>query len=251
MKSRNIVTAWANDTSSSNTTWVSPFTNQTSTSQATIWDTVIDSRTFVVRSAQDHMMNVVLRNVKRNAPTATPTRITPMISAGQISTNVFRDDVSVQSSVRDVILRDGTETTIKLPDGSRLEVKKDGSFELIDTDAKVTYRACRVRNFNPFLNASDKLEAFIRFCGTVGVRQSEVLRLPLELFVAWLVIEAARADGEAEPDLPLVPRLKERVSPRCSACGRFLSLLKRQRKIDFCAPKCFERHFNKALVAHA
>lgn len=143
---------------------------------------------------------------------------------------------------------DGVARIVTLPDGAKLDVKADGSYEMIDKDAKVVYRACRVRDFNPFLNASDKLEDFIRFCGTVGVKQSEVLRLPVELFVAWLVIAAAKADGEPEPDLPLVPKLKRRALPRCTSCGQFLSRLKRQKRLDFCAPKCFETFYDRALV---
>lgn len=142
-------------------------------------------------------------------------------------------------------LNPGTEITIGLPDGGKLEVKADGSYAVIDKDAKITYKAHRVREFNPFLNASDKLEEFIRFCGTVGVRQSEVLRLPMELFVSWLIIEAARADKEPEPELPLIPKLKSRARPQCTGCGRFLSRAKQEKRLEFCAPACFEVHFDR------
>lgn len=225
-------------------------------SATTIWDNIVsgsDTLTLSVHKRNNAMFNVVLRQVtpssKRYRPPSQIVSGPTSVSSGQIYTNRLSDSRDTPPPSRDIILRDGDERTIKLPDGSRIELRKDGSFELFDADAKVTYRANRVRNYNTFLNASDKLEAFIRFCGTVGVRQDEVLRLPIELFIAWLVIEAARQDGEAEPDLPLVPDLKKIVKPRCNGCGRFLALQKRQRKIDFCAPRCFERHYVKALAA--
>jgi hypothetical protein len=168
------------------------------------------------------------------------------IIAGQITAN--RGPMGIDGAGnRSMQIRDGSAVKIALPDGSTLDVKADGSYEVLDKDAKVTYRACRVRDFNPFMNASDKLEEFIRFCGETGVRQSEVLRLPIELFVVWLVISAARLDGEPEPDLPLIPDLRRRALPRCT-CGRFLSRLKRERKIDYCAPKCFDAHYARALA---
>ena len=105
----------------------------------------------------------------------------------------------------DVTIRDGQSAKVNLPDGSIIDVKADGSFTIEDSDAKVTYRANRVRDFNSYVNASDKLESFIRFCGDVGVKQSEMLSIPIKHFIAWLIVESALADGEepqtALPDL--------------------------------------------------
>ena len=138
-------------------------------------------------------------------------------------------------------IHDGQELTLRMPDGGLLEVSKDGSYVLNDKDSKVIYRANRVRDFNPFLNASDKIEDFIRFCGSVGVKQDEMMDIPIRLFIAWLVIEAAKADGEPEPaDVPLLPDLKARAKPRCRSCGRFTSRKLQLRKLEFCRPICFE-----------
>jgi hypothetical protein len=58
--------------------------------------------------------------------------------------------------------------------------------------------------FNAYLNGSDLVEQFIKWCGEQGVRRGEFARLPIELFVRWLIIEATKADGlaaEGEPQL--------------------------------------------------
>ena len=138
-------------------------------------------------------------------------------------------------------IADGRAINIRMPDGGFLEVSKDGSYVLNDKDSKVIYRANRIHDFNPFLNASDKIEEFIRFCGSVGVKQDEMMDVPIRLFIAWLVIEAAKADGEPEPaDVPLLPDLKARAKPRCRSCGRFTSRKLQLRKLEFCRPVCFE-----------
>jgi len=138
-----------------------------------------------------------------------------------------------------IVIRDGTERNIHLPDGTFILVAKDGSFTINDKDAKVTYRANRVRNFNAFVNASDKLEAFIAFCGAAGVRQGEMLDIPIKHFIAWLIVEAAKADGEAEPatEMPMLPAPR---ATRCR-CGRFMPRKLVERKIAFCRPVCLER----------
>lgn len=73
------------------------------------------------------------------------------------------------------------------------------------------------REFNRFINASDLLEEFIRWLGSQGVKQGEVMNLPLELFVKWLVIRACEQDGE-EPGVSLeLPG-----AHRCLGCQRFM-----------------------------
>jgi hypothetical protein len=96
-------------------------------------------------------------------------------------------------------VQDQRPTKLSLPDGTVIDVKSDGSYVINDADAKVVYRASRVHDFNAYLNASDKLEDFIRYCGEQGVRQDEMLSIPVRHFVAWLVVEAALADGEEPP----------------------------------------------------
>lgn len=141
---------------------------------------------------------------------------------------------------REINLNDGRPHTIKFPDGTIIEVKANGSFEIFDDDAKVIYAANRSRDFNPFLNASDKLEDFIRFCGEAGVRQGDVLGIPIKHFIGWLIVEAARADGEPAPKVALLPDLRKAARPHCRTCGRFISPRLPAQKIEFCRPRCFE-----------
>lgn len=76
------------------------------------------------------------------------------------------------------------------------------------------------REFNPYINASDMLEEFFRFLGTEQVRKREVFKLPLDLFVKWLIIRACEADGEEPPVTLELPAPKQQ--PRCLGCQRFL-----------------------------
>lgn len=55
---------------------------------------------------------------------------------------------------------------------------------------------------NRFLAASDLLEDFIAYVGPHGVSKAEFRDLPIELFIQWLVLEAAKQDGEDIAELP-------------------------------------------------
>lgn len=136
-------------------------------------------------------------------------------------------------------LHKGFAYVLELPDGAYLEIGADGSYLFKEDDAKVRYKAAP-RDFNPFLNASDKIEDFIKFCGQHGVRKDEMLQLPLKLFIAWLVIEAAKADQEPEPNIPLLPDLRKRTEARCAQCGRFMKRTIKAKQIDVCRVECFE-----------
>jgi hypothetical protein len=83
-----------------------------------------------------------------------------------------------------------------LPDGSKLVIDFNGNYEIIDHNAKVTYKSNNIREFNKFVNSSDVLEDFIRDVGKLGVKQKDVFSLPIELFINWLIIRAAEKDGE-------------------------------------------------------
>lgn len=147
---------------------------------------------------------------------------------------------------RDADVQDGHATKIKLPDGTVIDVAKDGNYTINDKDAKIVYRANRLREFNSFLNASDKLEGFIKFCGEQGIRRDDMLNLPINLFIGWLVLEAAKADQEPEPPVPLLADLRKVKVPRCGGCGQFLKRDLAARKITYCAPVCFDKHFARA-----
>lgn len=91
---------------------------------------------------------------------------------------------------------------ILLPDGSLLHLDRHGNYSIEDDHAKVVYKANRVREFNPYINASDLLEQFIKFLATVGVLQKEVLEVPINVFIHWLVYKAAERDGDEVKDTP-------------------------------------------------
>ena len=129
--------------------------------------------------------------------------------------------------------------TYDLPDGAKLITDTDGNYRIDDADAKVTYRANRNRDFSPHLNASDMLAQFVRYVGSLGVRQDEVLGLPIELFINWLIIEAAERDQDPLPPevVPIERRLIEVVKPRCLSCGRFIPRLHQRHRFQFCHPQ--------------
>lgn len=160
------------------------------------------------------------------------------------------DELFKQWCKGDWYLKDGTRKKIHLPDGTVIELLETGSFLIHDQDAKVIYRANRVRDFNKYLNVSDRLEEFVKFCGQQKLERGEFLELPLKLFLGWLVIEAAKADQEPPPaDIKLIPDLRKVIAPRCVGCGRFLPRYAKQKQLSFCAPPCFERHYNRAIPA--
>ncbi len=93
-----------------------------------------------------------------------------------------------------------------LPDGSCLEIDHNGNYVVNDDQGKVTYKATKIRDFNPFLNASDLLEQYITELKPLGVRQDEVLQLEIEHFINWLIHKAAEKDGDIPPaDVPKLP----------------------------------------------
>lgn len=75
-------------------------------------------------------------------------------------------------------------------------------------------------NFNKYVNGSDLLEEFILFLGTEGVRQGDLMNLPIELFIKWLIIRACEED-QVEPDVVLALPAPT-PQPRCLGCQRFM-----------------------------
>jgi hypothetical protein len=131
--------------------------------------------------------------------------------------------------------------SITLPDGAKLHVDDVGNYRIEDKDAQVTYRANRIRDFSPHLNASDMVAQFVEYVGSLGVRRSEVLGLPLHLFIAWLIIEAASRDGDAVPSdiVPVAnhPVVLATLYPKCLTCGRFIKRVHAQHRFPFCSPE--------------
>lgn len=143
----------------------------------------------------------------------------------------------------------GKAFVLALPDGSKIGVDQYGNYRIDDKDSKVVYEANRRREFNRYINSADLVADFIRFVGSLGVRQSEVPRLPLALFVNWLVLEAAAKDhDQAPPDVGPVerhPLLLTRVRPRCLLCKRFVRRITAEQGFQFCNPAHAERHFKR------
>lgn len=113
---------------------------------------------------------------------------------------------------------------VPLPDGATLIFDR-GNYRIEDKDAKVTYRANHIRQFNRYLNASDLLQDFIRDIGDLGARQSDVLTVPVELFINWLIVQAARQDQDKPARL---------IDPRCRWCQRFITRARARAGILFC-----------------
>lgn len=127
---------------------------------------------------------------------------------------------------------------IELPDGAKLIFDDKGNYRIEDKDAKVTYQANKIREFSPHLNASDLLVQFVKYVGSLGVKQSELLSLPIELFINWLVIEAAGRDKDPIPeDIVRVEQhrvIKMVCKPKCLKCGKYIPLVHWKNKFVFC-----------------
>lgn len=143
----------------------------------------------------------------------------------------------------------------KLPDGARLIVDADGNYRIEDAEARVTYRAHRNRDFNPFVNAGDQLARFIEYVGRVapGLSREEVTRLPIRLFAHWLIMEAAARDDDPVPaDVERPQRLlTERVRPRCllPTCRRFIRRDRFSAGFNYCDADHAGRHVARLAAA--
>jgi hypothetical protein len=90
-------------------------------------------------------------------------------------------------------------------DGTLIEVDATGNFTIKDEQARITYLATRVRNFNRFVNGSDLVGEFIEDLGKLGANQEQAAAADIEMFIRWLVHKAAEHDQEAPPeDVPAV-----------------------------------------------
>lgn len=95
------------------------------------------------------------------------------------------------------------------------------------------------RILNKYLNASDLLEDFILDMKPLGIRQNEVLSVPIELFINWLIIRSAEEDGL---DAPALARLPDKRRDRCWDCGKFINSQQRQSGMFFCSGAHFDRY---------
>lgn len=185
------------------------------------------------------------------------TYMTGTTTASGISGGVFGQQDVVREIVRSRIAP-GEKVDIELPDGAMLKVAADGSYRIEDKDAKITYRANRVREFNRFINASDLLVKFIGYLNTLRLNQKEALGLPIDLFIAWLIIEAAKADDEEPQEAELAKLetlMRKHVQidppkpmlalpppmPRCF-CGRFMARARAAKGLMFCGGAHMDRY---------
>lgn len=111
----------------------------------------------------------------------------------------FRDGGDGVGFIPVLEIKDGFRGEVALPDGAVIEVEA-GAYRIRDDDAKIVYKANRVREFNEYLNVSDILEQFVGFMGQLGARQGDVLNTPIETFINWVIMQAAMKDGDPVPD---------------------------------------------------
>jgi len=197
--------------------------------------------------------------ISNSATTATLSANTtgPIIGTGFSDTNVitlidsnhdFNDLIS--SMFGDSVLHENGKKLlkaegrgrIKFADDAILEIDDQGQWKLFDENQHVLYRG-GPREFNKYVNASDLLEEFIGDCGKVHVQQDEILKLPLGLFVHWLIIKAAEQDDDPM-SAEGVPRLEQdvkKLSPRCSGCGQFINKNRAKAGLFICSSACFEK----------
>lgn len=128
-----------------------------------------------------------------------------------------------------------------LPNGSRLAIDDDGNYKIENEQQQITYRANTSRAFNPYINAGDMMAKFVEEAVRLGVARDEVLKLPINLFISWLIIAAAEQDGEERPadivPISADPLLLSVVRPKCLQCGRFIPRLYHRNRFPFCNPE--------------
>lgn len=159
----------------------------------------------------------------------------------------------------------GDAFEIALPDGGVFECRADGSYRVRDADARVTYAAARHREFNRYLNASDLVAEFIEAVGLIGLTSREILKVPVELLIAFLVVRAAEADGEDVPvrersmldgardavlRLP-APAPAPRGQNRCACCGRFFPKAMHSSGLMHCTPEHAAEHHRRITCSSA
>ena len=133
----------------------------------------------------------------------------------------------IQLRFGEIVVKPGETSSVVMPDGSIIEISNDGNYVIKDKNANVTYKANRLnRDFNKFMNASDMLEEFINYVKTLDISQSEFLKLPIELFINWLIINACTIDGDIPPELPTLP-----APTTCLHCNK---IIESNKKIQFC-----------------
>jgi hypothetical protein len=158
------------------------------------------------------------------------------------NSNRHKNRTDIPRNVDLICIEQGRATQIEMADGSIIHIDKNGSYRIDDSEAEVVYKANRIREFNRYMNASDILEEFIRYVGGLGVKQGEVLNLPISLFINFLIIRASEEDGDAIPEgvtienhPALATTSRQALQPHCRCCGRFIKQAHHKHGLDFCS----------------
>lgn len=140
--------------------------------------------------------------------------------------------------------------TYDLEDGAKLIIDDKGNYKIEDKNAKITYKSNNVREFNKYINSSDLLADFIADMGKMGADAKQVLEIPIQYFIRWLICKSAEQDGEDSSEtVPVIAndtvKVLELKQNRCKCCGRYISQLNLNHGLLFCngnhADKFLER----------
>ena len=134
-------------------------------------------------------------------------------------------------------------TLLELPDGTFIDIEDEYNYKIHDAQTQITREECTIRAFNRFLNASELLEAFIKDLAPTGIRQNQVLKVPVEAFINWLIFKAAEADGDPLPD--------EYYNHRCLYCQRFIPRKLVVLGVNVCNPRHLDGYFKKMKLLEA
>jgi len=197
-------------------------------------------------AAVTQMQNIQQWYQTTSSTTSSTTTIPTIVSSSGytvVGTSAWGTDSAVLVEASQVLMRG---RTYDMPDGSKVAIDQDGGFQIDDKDAKVLYRASHMRDFNPFMNASDLLEAYITELVPLGVRQDQVLHLEIERFIFWLIHKAAEHDHDPTPtSIPKLPPRTVLIRNRCAACGRFILRAFVDSSIFFCTPEHLLKQLNR------
>lgn len=178
-----------------------------------------------------------------SAGTSTTGTLSKWVSiTGSSSTNTVFNSISISNNALSMSADRGGKVgahesfRLALPDGSVFHYDR-GKYRIEDKDAKITYAANRSRDFNRFVNASDLVAEFIEFAAKTAGGPDEppdLLKLPIDLFIAFLIVRASEQDQEVPPDaaaaklgsgIPMAllpPPAPKPTRGRCGYCGRFV-----------------------------
>jgi len=101
------------------------------------------------------------------------------------------------------------------------------------------------RILNKYLNGSDLLEEFILDMKPMGIRQNEILQVPIELFINWMIMKSAEAE---DAEIPALSQLPTKRRDRCWECGQFVTLEQRKASMFFCSGAHFDRYALRAVA---